>query len=227
MLVGNDIDDLIISFIFNGNNKKNSYLLNKIYDIFKYSNYHDFIRKCRNHFFKIEFKAHDIDVDRIEIKQGIISKKRKNVNLEECNKIHILLQKITKKNNPHFYECYTKFYRNLGNQEINFQYLNRRSKLIIKFLCLYYGYIMIETNVHMFHNMGYTYWNFHDKAENRDKLFTYRFLRNKRIHELEYYDLVENHNNPMEIIYKLKKDVPIYKVGATNERYDVSCIKVL
>ena len=214
-LVGNDVDTIIVKYLFANNNQNNTQnnqndrrgymLIRKIYYAFGKSNYNDFIIKCKNSYFEIEFCLHMID-----------------------NKdIYTLLQKIIHKTHPKNFGCYSKFNKELGNDLIMFNSLNRKHKLIVNFLSLYYGYLFVYTNTIVFDHFGYTYYNILTKSEYENKPLEYGFMRRKRIHNLKYFDLVCDSEIKSKRTYILKKNALIYKVGATSEIRDISCIKIM
>jgi hypothetical protein len=202
-LINNDIDSIIISYIFGENERINYDALKKIFYTFGKSQFKQFIIDCQKYYFSVMFNKYLV------------------------NDIYSLLQKIILKKNPKNYPCYTKFHKQVGNELIEFESLNRKSRYIIHFLSFYHGYLFIPTEQVMYENYGNQYYNIHDDPLYKDKPLEYRFLKRKRIHNLKYYDLYEKGTNKYNTKYILKKDISIFKLGATNELRDIDCIKII
>ncbi len=201
-----DIDLNIISHIFSNNKKWNYKILKCIYYAFGKSKFDTFILRCKQYVFCINLDKHII-ID---------------------NDLYTLLQEKTRKNNPHFYQCYMKFYKELGNSLITFDSLNRRSRIIVYYLSLYHGYLFVRTDIHVYETFGYTYYDFYDdNPEYKTKPLKYSFLKRKRIHNLSYYDLVEKANNIYDSTFVLKPDISLYKKGATKTNISARCIKII
>lgn len=71
------------------------------------------------------------------------------------------------------------------------------------------------------------YLKFHDNPQNRDKAHSYRILKQKRIHDLAYYDKVDDAPNLLDCTFRFKKNINIYKTGATGEMHNVECLRVI
>jgi len=201
-IIFSDIDNIIVSHIFINDERRNYKILQNIYYAFGKSYFNNFIMICKKYCLEIMFDKYKI------------------------NDIYIFLQKITHKNNPKFYDCYRKFYKEIGNPLISFRYLNNKARLIIKYLSLYHEYLIVYTNKEMSEMRGNNYSDIHDDVKYKNKPLEFRFLKQKKIHNLEYYDLVERKNNIYDSTFILKKDVYIYKRGATKEIFNIDCIKI-
>jgi hypothetical protein len=201
-LLNLDIDSCIVHHIFSGSEKRNFKILKTIYSAFGKSKYHIFITQCRECYFKILFDTYKV------------------------NDIYTFLQKRIHKNNPKFYLCYRTFYKEKENSLITFKNLNNKSKIIISYLSLYYGYLVVFRGKTMYEKLGYNYWNIHNDPIYKDKPLEYWFLKRKRIHNLKYYDLVNKGNTIYDSTFILKKDITNYKCGATTELMDIDCIKI-
>jgi hypothetical protein len=94
------------------------------------------------------------------------------------------------------------------------------------YLSLYHGYYYICTKIEMYESFGYTYSDIHDNPKYEDKPLRYDFLRRKRIHNMKYYNMVGLDSEGMKT-YMLKQDACVYKKGATKERKDMLCVKIL
>lgn len=77
---------------------------------------------------------------------------------------------------------------------------------------------------HGSHATSDSYSPIHLKYKNTP--LTYRFLKQKRIHNLEYYDLVCKGLTIYDNTYLLKKDFLLYKAGVTGETHKAICIKI-
>ena len=197
-IVNSDIDLCIITLLFGTNKRTNHQILQCIYRAFGKSRFSTFVNQCKNFVFK-------------------------------GDKIYSLLQDVTHKNNPIFYPCYREFLKELakGNPLITFESLNNKSRLIVKYLALYHGYLTVCTNKEMFEPLGYTYSSIHNDVRYKNKPLTFRFLKTKKIHNLEYYDLVEKKDTIYDSTFKLKPGALIYKKGASTEIMDLTCIKII
>jgi len=206
-LINSDIDLLIIPYIFSTNyERKNFKILKCIYYAFGKSNYSIFILKCKEYYFK------NI------IPNNIINK----------DNLHLLLKEKIRRGTPKFFPYYTQFYKELGNSSMTFSRSDRRDRIIINYLSLYYGYLVVYTNVSNGECRGYSYEKFYDNNPSYKNMpLTFRFLKSKRIHNLEYYDLVSEGKTIYDNTYILKKDVMLYKLGATWESTDIICIKII
>ena len=167
-LICQDIDKIIVSYIFNLKLYKSGlYNLKTIMIAFgkvRMAQYNDFIVMCRNKFFKMMFEKY-------KLKNG---------------DIYTLLQKVTFKKNIKYFPCYNRFNDGILDDHIEFNSLKAKHRLIVYYLSLYYGYIWICTKTEMFENLGYNYYNFHYK---NDKSVKYRLLKKKRKHNLKYYNI--------------------------------------
>jgi hypothetical protein len=114
----------------------------------------------------------------------------------------------------------------ISDKVIKFDETRRVHRIIIHYLSFYYGYLYITTNRWYFERIGYSYFDIHDNPKYKDQPLTYSFLRQKRIHNLKYYDVYEKGSNIHNSTYTLK-DVLIYKKGATSEVRDIICTKIL
>jgi hypothetical protein len=207
-LIHPDIDNIIVSYIFSHNRKSNYKRLQNIYHSFGRSYFDKFIITCKEYYF-----------------EQILFKQIFNEN--EINNIYTFLQKITHKKNPKFYECYIKLYREIGNSLIKFESLNKKSKLIIKYLSLYNGYLTVHINKKSYETFGYNYYDIHSDERYKNKPLTFKFLKQKLVHNLDYYDLVEKKDNIYDSTFILKKDAQIYKRGITKDVFDVDCIRIV
>lgn len=197
-----DTDKIIISYILNGTQKWNFQMIKRIYIIFGKSQFINFVNLAKNYFFDILFKKYN------------------STNINE------LLQKLINKKNPHFYMEYIQFNRNINSELLVFTSLKRRSSVIVRYLALYHNFIWICVGRTQWEGLGYKYYNFHTEKENIDQIFKYSFLKQKRLHNLKYYDLVSDADNVYDRTYKLKKGAMIYKVGPTKDYLDIECIKI-
>jgi hypothetical protein len=104
--------------------------------------------------------------------------------------------------------------------------MDKRNTLLINYLSLYNGYLYVCANNTLYEDIGYSYSDVHENPLYSGVL-TYEFLKRKRIHNLKYYDLVENSDDIYQRKYELKEGVNLYRIGATYERKDIACIKIL
>lgn len=204
-LINQHIDPIIIRYLFKSNSdKRNSSLLNKIYKTFG-SGYQNFLITCRDYFFHLLFYKH------------------------QAIDIYNLLQRLTRKTNINNFQCYQKFYQKVINltidcNQIDFQQLKAKHRLIVYYLSLFHGYYYYSDNIQQWEEMGYNYyhiWNDYDKP------FSYSFLKRKRIHNLDYYDCIEKGKTIWDSKFVPKSDAKIYKKGVTKELKDIHCIKVI
>jgi hypothetical protein len=86
-------------------------------------------------------------------------------------------------------------------------------------------YLPICTKNVQTQKFGYAYSNFHDKRV--DEAIPYWELKKHRLHNLEYYDLVETRPQYWNNLYKLKEDVLTSKRGVTSDSKDLLCIKIM
>jgi hypothetical protein len=97
---------------------------------------------------------------------------------------------------------------------------NTRKKLYP--IALYNGYIWYSKLNYSYYKFGYDFEKVLDKIEPiKEKLFsmvfTFAELKKRRIHHLDFYDLVED--SPKENLkkYKLKRNISFYKTGLCYE----------
>lgn len=194
-----DIDKIIASHIFGSNDKWNLELIKKVYYAFGKSTYDSFVVTCQNILLELQYnKCGTTDFD-------------------------VVLKK-TVKGTPKFFPCY----RILSTKpdQVEFENLNAKHRLMLYELALYYGYLLIVTEVKQYEKFGYAYYDFHDGC--MDKVTPYHILKRKRIHNLKYYDVVTRDvRRPWKTTYRLKKDSCVYKEGVTTETKSFLCIKVI
>lgn len=201
-LVNYDVDNLLISYILNGTEKWNFNMIKRLYIIFGRSQFKSFTMKAKKYYFDQLFKQYKV------------------------NTIDDFLKILLKTKNPHFYEEHIKFRRNTNSKYINFEDMNKRHAILIKYLALYNNYIWLISHRFQSESIGYVYTNIHDNPKYTNKPLKYSFMKSKGIHNLEYYDLVNKANNIYDSTYKLKLDAPIYKLGVTQSFVDIHCIKM-
>lgn len=144
-----------------------------------------------------------------------------------------LLRKKIRRGNPVRFENYIKFIKAVKEceKEIAFKELDRRNGLIVRYLSLYYGYIDVMVDKWIY-DCSFTtstpYLKFHENPQNKDKAHSYRILKQKRIHNLEYYDKVDDAPNLLDCTFRLKKDCKyMCKTGAIGEAHNVECLRVI
>lgn len=197
-----DIDQIIISYILNGSEKWNLQMIKRLYIIFGRSQYKNFIINAKKYFFDTLFTKHEV------------------------NTINDLLSILIDVKNPHFYKEHIKFRRSLGDACINFGCLSKKTSYIVRYLALYNDYIWICIERWQSECVGYQYSKIHNDTRYKDKPLTYKFLKSKRVHNLEYYDLIHKADNIYESTYKLKENVWIGKTSATKDYINIVCIKL-
>lgn len=198
-LINADVDNIIVSYLFCKSDKWSMYILKKIYITFGRSIYNDFIIKCKNKFFELLFNKYNIH----------------NYDIDE------LIKKVSRKQNIKWFPCYIHFNKNLNNSLIKFEQLKTKHRLIVYYLALFNGYIFVCTKNVMYEKFGYGY----DKLD-PNTVYNYKYLKQKRNHNLKYFDLVEKGRDIWNNKYKLKKDAMVYKKDVTIEIKDLDCIKI-
>lgn len=199
-LINPDIDWLIASFIFDRPRRSSHELLKKVMFAFGRS-MHDFIRVCQDYFYKKSFRQHGVSC------------------LED------LLKKLLNKKSVKNFPCYQELTENQGESHLFFERLNAKHRLVIYYTSLYHGYIYVASNTEMTDTPGFEYDNFHD--EHPGEVFPYSLLKRKRIHNLDYYEVVEKGPTPETSTFRLKPDAQIYKRGVTKEWKDIECIRII
>lgn len=201
-LVNYDIDGIIISYILNGTEKWNLQMIKRLYITFGRSQYKTFIMNSKKYYF-----------DTLYVKY-------------EVNTIDDFLKKLLKIKNPHFYNEHVQFRKNPNNKYIKFESLNRKASHIVRYLSLYNDYIWICTKRVQFETFGYGYSHFHDDLQYKNRPLKYSLLKRKRVHNLDYYDLVDKADNIYDSTFKLKNHSVIYKCDKTIDRINIDCIKL-
>uniref|UniRef100_A0A6C0AEA5 Uncharacterized protein n=1 Tax=viral metagenome TaxID=1070528 RepID=A0A6C0AEA5_9ZZZZ len=125
----------------------------------------------------------------------------------------IIVCKILNKKTIKNYPEYNKF---RSGQKFNLNDIGPKKRKVLYFMSLLYGYIWYTEISSTFEKLGYEYNNFFDDDENRNKFFSYKFLKSKRLDNLDYYDLIENNDNILETKYRLKNECKFYKSGVTS-----------
>lgn len=201
-LVNYDVDNLFIYYILNGTEKWNFNMIKRLYIIFGRSQYKSFIINAKKYYFDQLFKQYKV------------------------SKIDDFFKILLKTKNPHFYEEHIKFRRNANNKYIDFEDRNKRHSILIKYLALYNNYIWLISHRFQSESIGYVYTKIHDNPEYKDKPLKYSFMKTKRIHNFDYYDLVHRADNIYDSTFILKSDAKIYKLGATIDYFNIDCIKM-
>jgi hypothetical protein len=201
-LINYDVDNLLISYVLNGTEKWNFNMIKRLYIIFGKSQFTSFIMNAKKFYFNQLFKQYKVAT------------------------IDDLLKILLKTKNPHFYEEHIKFRRNTNSKYINFEDMNKRHAILIKYFALYNNYIWLISNRFNCEGRGNVYTDIHDNPKYTNKPLKYSFMKAKGIHNLEYYDLINRADNIYDSTYKLKPDAPIYKLGATSSIVDIFCIKM-
>ena len=106
-----------------------------------------------------------------------------------------------------------------------------RKKLYI--MALYLGYIWYTKTLEIGNHTGYEmedrlqriYQERTGKGDYKESSYTYRELKRNKIFNPEYFDLVEDSNNPLDRVYKIIEDLP-YKIGTTYEYKEVTLVKL-
>lgn len=204
-----DVIQHIIVHLFDGDERRNTKRMKHILIVFGRSVEYSYFFQCvKTYFFDTLFRLNGV------------------VNLDE------LMRKKIKRGTPSLFPSYRKFHKDMKSDErgvISFVDLDRRNGLIIRYLSLYYGYIDVMTKKMVYDHSferKYTYWNFHQNPLYKDKVLPYRLLKQKCVHNLEYYDKVDDFPDLFDCTFRLKKDASIYKVGSTGELHDRECIKI-
>lgn len=136
-----------------------------------------------------------------------------------------LLQKKTGVD-PHVVPAYRQFYENLERPCICFFTLDWTSRYMVRYLALYHGYMYIFCSKILYECDGPAYWNIHGAQHYRDRALTYRFLRQHSIHNLAYYELVEDAPRLIDRKYRLRRGLNVRGIGNTLEIHDVQCIQI-
>ena len=194
-----DINNIIIQYIFNNSQITNYNWIKKIYLVFGRS-HPLFIKQVKTYFFNTLYNQYGV------------------TNIDD------LLTKLIVRGTARFFPCYIQFKRNPTHL---FENLCRRSRLILKYLCLYHDYLYVFCGKRVGESHGPratadTYSACHVET----KPLFYRLLKQKRIHNLEYYDLVSKGPTFYDHTYILKQDFVLYKAGVTSEFHDAICIKI-
>jgi hypothetical protein len=144
----------------------------------------------------------------------------------EVSAIDNFLKTLLKIKNLHFYKEHIKFRRNASNSKyINFEKLGKKQSVIVKYLSIYNDYIWIINGRYKFEHLGYIYTKIHNNPEYTNKPLKYSFMKIKRIHNLDYYNIVDRTDNIYDSTFILNPDATIYKLGATIKRINIDCIK--
>lgn len=201
-LVSVDIDSIIASHIFGRSRKWNELLIHRIYYVFGKSQFNDFLIACRSRLLEFLYEQY------------------------KTQDFKSILLKLLQKKNLHFYDCYRAYNEAaLNPKELVFRDRTTKHRLLIYYLSFYYGYLHICIKNVQCENFGYDYSHVQDKFKTEP--IPYHILKKHRVHNLEYYDLVELKPQFWNNLYKFKEDVYIGKKGCTTEKKDFLCIKIM
>lgn len=201
-LVNYDIDHVLISYILYGTERWNFNMIKRLYIIFGRSQFKSFIMSAKKYYFNQLFLTYSV------------------------NTLDDLFKKMLNINNPHFYKEHIEFRKNPNLKYNNFEGLRRKQYVMVRYLALYNDYIWICTKREKYEHLGYVYSKIHDNLEYKNKPLKYSFLKLKRIHNLDYYNLVDKADNIYDSTFILKQDAHTHKLGATIERCNIDCIKI-
>jgi hypothetical protein len=97
--------------------------------------------------------------------------------------------------------------------------LPAKTRKILYFMSLAYGYIWYSKTTDTFDSFGYRYSDIFDgyskSGITKNSILTGKFLKIHKIDNLEHYDVIEDAKNELDIKYRLKKDEHIYKCSVT------------
>jgi hypothetical protein len=200
-LVSADIDTIIVSHIFCRCEKWNRLLINRIFYVFGKAQFNGFLRTCREHFLHLLYQQY------------------------ETQDFKLVLMKVLRKKNLELFDCYQMYKKELLPDELTFRDRNALHRLMIHYLSIYYGYLPICIKNVQREKFGYEYSYFH--YDHPNQVIPYHELKTYRLHNLEYYDLVETRPQFWNNLYRLKENVNIYKKGVTVDSKDLLCIKIM
>jgi hypothetical protein len=102
-----------------------------------------------------------------------------------------------------------------------------KTRKILYFMSLTYGYIWYSKKTSTCDSFGYRYFpifNGYSKLGVSKTVLTGKFLKRHKIDNLDHYDVIETSCNELDIKYCLKKDANIYKCGVTKHWMDMDFI---
>ena len=127
-----------------------------------------------------------------------------------------------------FKSQYLKSFRNnlLNKFTIENTWCRQRKQLY--FLALCFGYIWFTKLIGQCDRFGYRYSDVLDyyRKSNEPKIYTYKFLKSKRIHNLKYYTLYKDSKNELDRLYIVNEEVGHYKYGVTVDCKNITFIKL-
>lgn len=205
---------LTSSYLFdNSNGESNNYDTMKLILIaFGRSQRHAaFVQCAKAIFFEGLFRKHNVD----SVNALIIKKKEGHGNMH-----------------PPAFGCYRNFFKKLDKPgPILLPGLEKRERLIIRYLSLYHNCVISVSNrvarepaVPRKRDAN-RYSAFHLDPRFKDKPHDLRFLQLYKVHNLAYYDKVYL-EGAKHTMFLLKKDVSLDNLGATYIYYDLECIKM-
>lgn len=202
------INKQIIEYIMcSDNEKSNASHLKHIYLCFGRSEeYRPFVLLAKEHFFHLLYKKYNVD------------------NIDALLRIKIV------KGTPSFFPVYIDFHRALkqGLTQISFPLLHTKQRKMIRLLSLYHCYVYVFCSKSLCETVaghGDAYMKFLDK--NVDRPLTFRTLKAKRIHNLEYYTLVDDAPNVYDRTYlPIKEKIGTYIKCLSSESHSALCLKI-
>lgn len=127
---------------------------------------------------------------------------------------------------PRVIPAFRQFYANIEQPSIHFTTLDWTSRHIVRYLALYHGYVYIFCDKFLYECDGTAYWNIHGAPHYQNRVLTYRFLKQRSIHNLAYYELVEPAPRLFDRTYRLRRDCNVRGLGNTLEIHNVECLRV-